>query len=191
MPYCSQLAIRASICLFDRGSRIPRLRLAVGDPVVDGRQRQVGSPHAPSGQPQAVERLRAGHLVDQMQIDVEQGRLPGSLVGYMGVPNLLKKGARRVRHRIAENGTQADAASSTWPFVKGSASHHCQGLIRGLWRSHRGESRISCGSGTQRRGVPPASIRARKRTRDRLPLRGSLRMACQAVVLEIDHNVRE
>ncbi len=48
-------------------------RCAVGwGVVVGGRQRAVRSAQPPTGEPQSVERLRACHLVHQMQVDVEQ-----------------------------------------------------------------------------------------------------------------------
>ena len=42
------------------------------DVVVLGRDRQVGPAHRAAGQPQAVEGLRAGDLVHEVQVDVEQ-----------------------------------------------------------------------------------------------------------------------
>ena len=43
-----------------------------GDVVVLGGHRQVGPPHAPARQPQPVEGLRRGHLMHEVQVDVEQ-----------------------------------------------------------------------------------------------------------------------
>ena len=61
-------------------------RHRVGDRLVDvdrrhvvvfGGDRQVRSPHAAAREPQSVERLRAGHLVHEVQIDVDQVGFPG------------------------------------------------------------------------------------------------------------------
>ncbi len=61
-----------------------------GHVVVLGGDRQVGTTDAPPGQPQAVERLRARHLVDEVQVDVEQVRLvAGPLAHDVRVPQLL------------------------------------------------------------------------------------------------------
>ena len=56
------------------GHRVGDRQLDVdgGHVVVLGGQREVGPAHRPAGQTQPVERLRAGHLVDQVQVDVEQ-----------------------------------------------------------------------------------------------------------------------
>jgi hypothetical protein len=44
--------------------------------VVHGRHRQIRAPEATTGQPQAFEGLRAGDLVHQVEVDVEQrGRI--------------------------------------------------------------------------------------------------------------------
>ena len=61
---------------------------AVGrDVVVDGGERPVGAADLASREAQAVERLRAGHLVDEVQVDVEQaGR------DLVGVPDLVEQG---------------------------------------------------------------------------------------------------
>ena len=47
------------------------------DVVILGGDRQLGAANAPTGQAQPLERLRAGHLVDEVQVDVEQIRLAG------------------------------------------------------------------------------------------------------------------
>ena len=60
-----------------RADRRSARRRRVGDVVVHRRERQVGPPHAPAGEAQALERLRRGDLVDEVQVDVEQRRLAG------------------------------------------------------------------------------------------------------------------
>ena len=57
--------------------------------MVLGGQRQVRAAHRPAGGAQAVERLRAGDLVDQVQVDVEQVGLPRGAAHHMRVPHLL------------------------------------------------------------------------------------------------------
>ena len=57
-----------------------------GDVVVDRGQRAVGPADLAAGQPEAVEGLRAGHLVDQVQVDVDQaGR------HLVGLPDLVEQ----------------------------------------------------------------------------------------------------
>ena len=71
--------------------RVADVELVLGrHVVVDRRERQVGPAHAPAGQPQAVERLRARHLVDQVTVDVEQRRLAGG-GHHVAVPDLLEQ----------------------------------------------------------------------------------------------------
>ena len=57
------------------------------DVVVHRRDRQVGPAHLPSGEAQPLEGLRARHLVDEMEVDVEQRRLAGPLVDDVRVPD--------------------------------------------------------------------------------------------------------
>ena len=74
MPNSSQLLSSASTCLRESSSAIKRaVRRAVGrDVVVGGRQGLVGTADLPIGKTQTVEGLRRGHLVDQVQVDVDQ-----------------------------------------------------------------------------------------------------------------------
>ena len=58
-------------------SRADRSRPFLGrDVVIHRRERQVRPPDLPAREPKAVERLGRGDLVDQVQIDEEDGRLP-------------------------------------------------------------------------------------------------------------------
>ena len=66
---------------------------AGGDVVVGGGHRAVGPAHAPAGRPQPLERLRARHLVHQMQVDEQQ-----VVADHVIVPDLLEQGARRLWH---------------------------------------------------------------------------------------------
>ena len=63
-----------------------------GHVVVHRRDRQVGATHGASGHPEAVEGLRRGDLVDQMEVDEEQRRLAGGLGDDVAFPDLVEEG---------------------------------------------------------------------------------------------------
>ena len=72
-----------------------RLRAVAGRHVVVGhRQGRVGPAHLAAGQPQALEGLRAGDLVDEVAVDVEEAGAVRLRVDEMGVPDLLEQRAR-------------------------------------------------------------------------------------------------
>src|SRR5699024_2819660 len=84
-----------------------RTRHRIGDRLVDveggnvvvlGRESQIGAPNTPAGKAKAVECLRARHLVDEMEIDVEEVRLAVGVANDVFVPYLLCKG---FAHRCA------------------------------------------------------------------------------------------
>ena len=85
--------------------------------VVGGRERAVGAADRAAGEPQPVERLRARHLVDEVQVDVQQAR------GHLVVdPDLLEQRRRAVigdqlLRRPAET-TASRTASSEPGFSK-------------------------------------------------------------------------
>ena len=54
------------------------------DVVVLGRDGEVGAAQRPPGQPEAVEGLRAGHFVQQVEVDVEQVRFGAFALGARG-----------------------------------------------------------------------------------------------------------
>ena len=87
MPNSSQFASSVSTCLRESSSAIsPRVGGAVGGHVVvGGRQRLVGPAHLAAGHPQPLEGLRRGHLVDEVQVDVDQ--VLGDLVGSQILSN--------------------------------------------------------------------------------------------------------
>ncbi len=75
-----------------------------GDPggrhvVVFGGDGQVGAPHLAAGRPQPVERLRAGHLVQQVKVDIEQVGLALRAAHHVGVPDFL--GERTAHHALS------------------------------------------------------------------------------------------
>ena len=86
---------RVSTCVRDTGSAIGWSMFERRGVVVLGGHRQVGATHRAAGLAQTVEGLRAGHLVHQVQIDVEEIGLTGRRVHDMCVPDLL---AQRLRH---------------------------------------------------------------------------------------------
>jgi hypothetical protein len=71
-----------------------REQVVGGRVVVFGGDRQIGPPHRTAGHAQPVERLRAGDLVQQVQVDVEQVGLAVGLPNHVSVPNLLRERAR-------------------------------------------------------------------------------------------------
>jgi hypothetical protein len=60
--------------------------------VVLGREGEVGTMHRATCQAQAVERLRAGHLVDEVHVDEQQVGLTGCGAYDVAVPELLGEG---------------------------------------------------------------------------------------------------
>ena len=65
-----------------------------GHVVVGGRERAVGPAHLAPGEPQALERLRGGHLVHEVQVHVDQRR-PALALGrahLVRLPDLLEHG---------------------------------------------------------------------------------------------------
>ena len=62
-----------------------------GHVVVGGGDGEVGPAHAAARQPDAVEGLRAGDLVDEVEIDVEQVGLAGCAAHHVAVPHLLRE----------------------------------------------------------------------------------------------------
>ena len=61
--------------------------------MVLGRDGQIGSPDPAAAQSEAVECLGAGHLVDEVKVDVEQIGLAGCGVHHVAIPNLLGEGS--------------------------------------------------------------------------------------------------
>ena len=70
-------------------------RAAVGrDVVIHRRDRQVRTPHGPAREPQALERLRRRHLVDEVQVDEEERRLAGLFPDDVALPRPVEERAR-------------------------------------------------------------------------------------------------
>ena len=101
-----RLDLRARELVVDaRGDR----RAVGGHVVVGGGERAVGPAHGAAGEPQALEGLRAGHLVDEVQVDVEQaGR------DLVRGPDLVEQ--RRGGHeRRSPADTTASRTASSFP----------------------------------------------------------------------------
>ena len=94
---------RVELRLRDRVADRPRLGR---DVVIHRRDRQVGPAHRPAGEPQPLERLRARHLVHEVEVDVEQRRLAGPLVDDVRVPDPLEE--RRAPSVVARRGVAAE-----------------------------------------------------------------------------------
>ena len=63
--------------------------------VVDCRDRQFRAAYGAAGHAQALKRLRRCHLVHEVKVDINQGRLSGRFAHDMRVPDLLKHRSRR------------------------------------------------------------------------------------------------
>src|ERR1019366_8258279 len=75
--------------LIEDGQRAVRRRNAV----VGGGDGEIGTPHLEAALAQALEGLGRRHLVDQVQVDEQQGGSAGALVDYVGVPEFFDDGA--------------------------------------------------------------------------------------------------
>ena len=71
-----------------------------GDIVVQRGERQVGPTDSPAGQAETIERLGAGHLMNEVAIDVKQRRL-GGRGHHMAIPYLLKQRLWHARSTFA------------------------------------------------------------------------------------------
>ena len=109
MPNSAQL--RSSASTWTRLSwslmRAATARPVGGDVVVGGRERAVRAAHLAAGQAQAVEGLRAGDLVDEVQVDEQQARghlvasqiLSNSVLGIVVAPPQPAETTARGRSR--------------------------------------------------------------------------------------------
>ena len=78
--------------------------------VVHRGERQIGTTDRAAGDTQALERLRRGDLVHQMEVDVEQIRLALGTADEVLLPDLLDDGARSTHH--GSLGTSSDTAAA-------------------------------------------------------------------------------
>ena len=66
--------------------------------MIGHRQRQIGPPYLAPRQSQPLERLRAGHLMDKMPVDINQASAIPTPLDNMRVPDFLIQRARGVGH---------------------------------------------------------------------------------------------
>jgi hypothetical protein len=93
----STLRSRVSTCRREMGSAIGRI-VAAGrgrDVVVGGGEDRSDAPRVPVRHLQALEGLGAGHLVDDVAVDVEQRGAVRALADDVGIPELFVEGARQ------------------------------------------------------------------------------------------------
>ena len=91
MPNSWQLLRSVSICCFEIGSSDRQAAIGRRNVVVGGGDRPLGPADLAAGEAQALERLRAGHFVDQLQVDV-QDRLLARLGEHdVVVPDFLEQ----------------------------------------------------------------------------------------------------
>jgi hypothetical protein len=77
------------------GDRVGNRQPAIGGRhvVVRRGHGQFRPPHTPARKPQALEGLGAGHLVHQVQVDIQDRLLAGLGVYHMGIPDLVEQRA--------------------------------------------------------------------------------------------------
>ena len=97
MPNSAQFLRSVSTWTRLTGSAIGGVDVHGGHVVVLGGEREVGAADRTAGQAQPVEGLRAGHLVHEVQVDVEEVGLALGATHDVGVPDLL---GQRARERV-------------------------------------------------------------------------------------------
>src|SRR6266853_6184733 len=70
------------------------LTVARRDVVVAHRHRRVGPAHLPSGEAQTLEGLRRRHLMDQVEVDIDEERALALRGDDVTVPDLVEQGTR-------------------------------------------------------------------------------------------------
>src|SRR5205823_3446024 len=71
-----------------------RSTIVGGHVVVHGRDRQLGPPHPASREPQPLERLGRRHLVNQVQVHIQELRSIGEPVDDVGGPDFVEQRSR-------------------------------------------------------------------------------------------------
>ena len=104
MPNSRQFFRSVSICCLEIGSTIGSAAVGGGHVVIGRGHGPLGPADLAAGQPQPLERLGAGHLVDQLQVDVENRLFARLGVDDVVVPDLLEHRSRRRRgtHRVLQ-----------------------------------------------------------------------------------------
>ena len=72
-----------------------------GHVVIDGAEGEIGTAHLAAGQAQALEGLGRGHLMHQVQIDVEKSGLRLFVPDDVGSPTAYRTGCGVLRKRMA------------------------------------------------------------------------------------------
>ena len=124
--------------------------------VVLGGDGELGTPHAATGEPQAVERLRAGHLVDEVQVDVEQVGFAGRRAHDVAVPDLLRQclGGMGVSH------SEIEFLISGQRIERRRRSTRPSAVLRGTARPTGRSAWASCRTPPGCRGPRPTGWRA-------------------------------
>ena len=165
------LAQRLDLRAATPGRRSARAMSSVGDVVVLGRDVRSGRRTGRPASAQAVERLRAGDLVHEVQVDVEQvGLRPSALAHDVRVQTFSARVVATVTSRavsldISEFGmlvllswdSLAPSASSTkrWPFcVQSTASRRLAELVRPHGPAPRHRAPAGRGAGGARTAAP-------------------------------------
>ena len=73
---------------------MPLAAVGGGHVVVGHGEGRLGPVHLAPGQAQALEGLRAGHLMDQMAVDIEQADAVFLAMGQVAFPDLVEERAR-------------------------------------------------------------------------------------------------
>ena len=108
----------SSTCVRETGSAIGWSMSSGRDVVVLGGERQVGPAHRAAGQPQPVEGLRAGDLVHEVQVDVEQVGLALGPSHDVRLPDLL---GQRACHRDALLGLASQPMRRQYRYMDNSS----------------------------------------------------------------------
>ena len=109
------LAVAAQSVELRLGERIGDRAFLGRDVVIHRRERQIRPPHPPVGEPQAVESLRRGDLVDQVQIDEDDGGLALGLGHEMALPDPLEQGLCHANHASQAGVTNTVSADGVSP----------------------------------------------------------------------------
>ena len=117
-----RLDLDARLLVLDALAEVRGRRVVVGD-----RNRGVGTAHRASRHAQALEGLRAGHLVDEVTIDVDDTGPVVLAMNDVAVPDLLEQGPRwrrrgRRRGRLLAERHGAPATSFRRPWRRGRSS---------------------------------------------------------------------
>ena len=119
-PNSRQLSDITWICVAESGSGFGWSRPIVGTLWVDGRERQVRAAHRAAGQPQPLEGLRRGHLVHEVQVDVEQ----------VGLRTRVRLGAERLAARSVGERAIDDVRVPDLLGQRARFGHPCPRLVQ-------------------------------------------------------------